>query len=335
MKKSIIVLGFYCFIVCLPFAKAVAQQKDTTKLPFAIADEKRLSDEDLKDKKEGVYVTGAPDFSSDPINGFGYGGEGSIFFNGHRKDPFFAYTAYRAKLDFVVFNTTRNQREFFLRLDVPYIFNTKWRLRAEGGYEENPNLLYFGITSQQSLQPLHHNSTTYSSYKDYEDNFLVGPYQFYNNYYKKESVINVSMERSFLEGRLRALIGYEFAQVSMSAFKDSSLIADDYKNKRVLGLGNNNISIAQVGLIYDTRDLEPDPSSGVFAEITNELSLKSLGSAYNFNKTFAHVNYYKKLFPSTVKRLIFAGRIAVGYTALDAPFFEYQDQSSSEGRIEG
>lgn len=327
-------------LIVLSSVSLYAQQKDTTKLPFAIADEKKLSDEDLKDKKEGAYITGAPDFSSDPINGFGYGGEGSIFFNGHRTDPFFAYTAYRSKLDFVVFNTTRNQREFFLRLDVPYIFNTKWRLRAEGGYEENPNLLYFGITAQQSLQPLQYrnssgNIVNNATYKNYEDNFLVGPYQFYNNYYKKESVINISMEHSYLEGRLRALIGYEFAQVNMSAFKDSSLIADDYKNKKVLGLGTNNVTIAQVGLIYDTRDLEPDPSSGVFAELTNELSLKSLGSAYDFNKTFAHVNYYKKLLPSVFKRLIFAGRVAWGYTALDAPFFEYQDQWSSEGSIEG
>src|SRR5690349_1602621 len=106
-------------------ALAQNQKSDTTKLPFAIADEKRLSDEDLKDKKEGWYITGAPDLSSDPINGFGYGAEGSVFFNGKRSDPFFAYTAYKAKFDFVVFNTTKDQREFFLRLDVPYIFNTK------------------------------------------------------------------------------------------------------------------------------------------------------------------------------------------------------------------
>ena len=77
------------------------QKKDSTKLPFAISDEKKLSDEDLKDKKEGAYLTGAPDISSDPVNGFGYGGEGELFFNGHRSDPFFAYTAYRAKLNFV------------------------------------------------------------------------------------------------------------------------------------------------------------------------------------------------------------------------------------------
>src|SRR5579863_8896830 len=110
-------------------ASSQNQKSDTTKLPFAIADEKKLSDEDLKDKKEGVYLTGEPDFSSDPVNGFGYGAEGSIFFNGKRTDPFFNYTAYRTRLDFVLFNTSKSQREFGFNLDVPYIFDTKWRLR--------------------------------------------------------------------------------------------------------------------------------------------------------------------------------------------------------------
>src|SRR4051812_20266175 len=87
--------------VCVLFSLiSRAQQSDTTKkLPFAIAREKRNSDLDLKNKKEGAYVTGVPDLSSDPVNGFGYGGEGSVFFNGKRTDPFFAYTSYRARLD--------------------------------------------------------------------------------------------------------------------------------------------------------------------------------------------------------------------------------------------
>jgi len=95
-------------ILCLHSIVALSQQTDSIKLPFAIATEKRLSDEDLANKKEDFYVTGAPDLSSDPINGFGYGAEGSIYFTGKRNDPFFAYTAYRTKIDFVVFNTTKD-----------------------------------------------------------------------------------------------------------------------------------------------------------------------------------------------------------------------------------
>jgi len=330
--------SIFLFVFVLPLSVfAQEQKKDSTKLPFAIADERRLSDEDLADKKEGTYITGVPDLSSDPINGFGYGAEGSIIFNGKRSDPFFAYTPYRAELNFTVFNTTREQREFFVGLDMPYIFNTKWRLRAEGGYEVNPNLLYFGITSQQSLATLQdpNSGKTYSSYTDYEEEFLQGSNKFYNGYNKKEAVLNVNAQHAYMQGRLHALIGYEIAYVNMSSFAGNSLIQNDFSNGKILGLGKNWISIEQIGLTYDTRDLEPDPSRGLYAEITDELSLKSLGSAFNFNKVYAHVNYYQKLFPSVIKRLVFAGRIGFGYTALDAPFFEYQDQWSPEGDIEG
>jgi outer membrane protein assembly factor BamA len=335
-------LSFFLFAFCLN-VNSLAQKSDTTQLPFAIANEKKLSNEDLSQKKEGAYVTGAPDISSDPVSGFGVGGEGSLFFNGKRKDPFFAYTAYRAKLDFVVFTTTKSQHEFFLRLDVPYIFNTKWRLRTEGGYEANPNLLYFGNTAAATTPGLSYYPNSDStqaivydaSYKDYEKNVFVGANKYYNNFFKKEWVLNVSMERSYLEGKLRALIGYEAAYVNMTSFEGNSLIQNDHDSGQTLGLQKGWVQIYQVGLIYDTRDLEPDPNHGIFAEVTNELSLKSLGSTYDFNKTFAHVNVYQKLFPGVFKRLIFAGRIAGGYTALNAPFFELQDQWSSEGSIEG
>lgn len=339
ISKQIGILFFLSAVITKGFSQ---EKQDTIKLPFAISDEKKLSEEDLQHKKEGAYVTGAPDISSDPVNGFGYGGEGSIFFNGKRSDPFFAYTAYRAKLDFVVFNTSRKQREFFLRLDVPYIFDTKWRLRVEGGYESNPNLLYFGVT-EKSLDGLTYypaNDSTQvpvrkASYNDYEKNALVGDNQFYNNYFKKESVVNISMEHSYLEGRMRALLGFEMAHVNMAPFGGNSLIEKEANNNKVIGLTKAWVPIFQVGLIYDSRDLEPDPGSGIFAEITNELSHKSLGSAFNFNKTFAHINVYRKIFPGVAKRLIFASRFAVGYTALQSPFFEYQDQWSSEGSIEG
>lgn len=337
--SSLLIVGF-------SFTSAVlhAQQaKDTTKLPFAIADEKRLSDEDLRDKKEGVYLTGTPDISSDPVNGFGYGGEGSIYFNGKRSDPFFNYTAYRSKIDFVVFNTTKEQREFFLKFDVPYIFNTKWRLRVEGGYESNPNLLFFGLTPQESLKGLAYypgndsskairNNVTYS---DYEENGLVGVNQFYNTYHKKEGVLNVSMERSFFGDKVGALVGFEIAQLNYTTFAGNSLLKKQSDAGLVKGLRNNFITIAQFGLAYDTRDLEPDPNKGFFIELTDEVSSKALGSSYNFNKVYGHLNYYQNILPSIFPKLVFAGRLGMGYLSGDAPFFEFQDQWSQEGDIEG
>ncbi len=343
IKSRISILVLLCFIV---YSNVIVAQentsKDTLKLPFAISDEKRLSDEDLANKKEGTYFTGVPDLSSDPINGFGYGGEGTIYFNGKKSDPFFNYTAYRAKMDIVLFNTTKQQREIKLAVDIPYIFNTKWRLRGEAAYEINPNLLYFGINQSTTLPNLSYYPNSDSSqarvdnasYQNYSSN-MIGANKLYNTYTKQEAILNLSMERSFLEGRLRALIGYEYAALKLTPFTGNSMLQNDNAKGLITGVGKNNVSFVQVGLIYDTRDLETDPSQGFFAELTNELSLKAIGSQYNFNKTFGHVNYYHKLLPNVFKKLVFAGRIAMGYTAGNSPFYEYQDQWSSEGSIEG
>lgn len=322
--------------------KVLAQSgKDSLALPFAISNEKKIPEEELKNKKEDFYLTGAPDISSDPVNGFGIGGEASFFYNGKHNDPFFAYTPYRARLDLVVFITNREQKEVFLKLDIPYIFNTKWRLRLEGGAEANPNLLYFGIDENtlKGLSYYPNNDSTQTpvmdaKYRDYESQLeLSNPN--YHKYDKKEAVFNISVEHSFLEGKFRVLLGYEGAWVNFSSFPGNSLIQNDYTSQKILGLNKGFVDIVQAGLIFDSRDLETDPGQGIFAELTNETSLKALGSYYNFNKTFFHFNYYNKIFPRSFKKLVLAARMAFGYTAFDSPFFEYQDQWSSEGSIEG
>jgi hypothetical protein len=341
MKKNSILLtyiGFFSF-----FAGSQTNLKeDTLKLPFAIAKEKQLSEEDLAAKREGFYVTGVPDISSDPVNGLGIGAEGSFFFNGKKSDPFFKYTPYRAEIDVTMFLTSRQQKEIMVTVDVPYILNTKWRLRGELAYEINPNLLYFGINEAETNPGLSYypngdstqNVIHHASFSDY-DASLTGQNAFFHQYTKKEAILNLSMERSFNEGRIRLLAGYELAKLNLTAFSGNSLLTTDFQHGLIRGVGQNLVSFVQAGFIYDTRDLEGDPSSGIFAELTNELSLKALGSQFNFNKTFAHVNFYQRLLPDTFKKLIFAARFSLGYTAMDAPFYEYQDQWTSEGSIEG
>jgi len=337
MKRVVFILST-AFLHLISFG----QQIDSTKkLPFAIAKEKRLPEDELANKKEGVYITGIPDISYDPVNGLGYGGEGFLFFTGKRCDPFFGCTPYRAQINLALFNTTNNSREIKIGWDIPYIFNTKWRLRGEAAYEVNPNLLYFGI-DEKSLNPLSYfpdgdstkNQITNANYGNY-DNSLTGLNKNYNRYNKQEAVLNVSMERSYFDGKLRALMGYEFANVKITPFSGNSLLQKDFSANKIMGVGTNNISFVQAGFIYDTRNLETDPSKGIFAELLNELSLTALGSQYNFNKTFFHINFYQSVLPKVFKKLVFAARFGVGYTGGNSPFYEYQDQWSSEGSIEG
>lgn len=309
-------------------------------LPFVLADEKRLSDEDLKEKKEGAYVTGLPLFSSDPLNGFGYGVEGSLFFNGSRENPFFAYTPYQHRIDVVLFNTTNQQRQFAVKHDAPFIFGSKWRLRSEAAYEVNPNLLYFGNTTKSlnslsyypngdtSVQPV-----TNATYTDYT-NSLSGANERYHGYKKEEAKADVRLEYSFFGGRVRLLGGYELMNLKMSTFDGNSLLQNDATSGAISGVGRNTVSLMQFGAVYDTRDLETDPNKGIFAELTHEVSNGVFGSAFNFDKTLLHIKHYYPLFPGTFSKFILATRFGIGYTAGNSPFFEYFDQWSSEGNID-
>lgn len=326
------------------FLAAVGMAQDTLKpkdLPFNISDIKKLDEEELLDKREGTFVTGVPDFSIDPLNGFGYGVEGSLVFNGKKTNPFFEYTPYDKKIDLVLFNTSKQQREFILTFDQPYAFHSKWRLRGEVGYELNPNLLYFGL-NRNTLQTLSQLSATdgipannsSDQYAEYER--ALGTNGSFNNYTKEEYILNLSGEYALLDSRMRILAGFEVAKLNITANENEmSRIRTDASTRGVQGFGKSFVTFLQVGVVYDTRDFEPDPNRGIFAEVTDEYGSHLLGSDYNMNKLFGQVKFYKKIFPNTFKKLIWANRAGMGYTFGNSPFFEYQDEWSSEGSIEG
>lgn len=338
MKKILL------FVTIMSINYSYSQTSDTlNELPFYISHLKKLDSLELAEKKEGTFVTGIPDISIDPLNGFGYGVEGSIVFNGKRSNPFFEYTPYLTKIDVVLFNTSNQQREIAVSFDKPYIFKTKWRVRGELAYEINPNLVYFGITdntlnrltdiSKQDAVPQPPFLGT--NYSDYEKS-LTGSYASFNNYIKQEYIINLSGEYSLLDSKLRVLVGGELAGLNVTTPNDTlSRIQIDKNNNNLLGVGKSTISFLQLGIVYDTRDFESDPNRGIFAEITNEFSNKIIGSNYNLNKVFAQIKWYKKLLPKKMKKMVFASRFGIGYTFGDSPFFEYQDEWSSEGSIEG
>jgi len=334
------ILGFV--LVLVSFLQVFAQ--DTLKpkeLPFKISEIKKLDAEELLDKKEGTFVTGVPDFSVDPLNGFGYGIEGSLIFNGKKSNPFFEYTPYDKKIDMVLFNTSRQQREFILTYDQPYLFHSKWRLRGEIGYEKNPNLLYFGLdkSSLQTLSqlsakdgiPSNNASDNYTTYEN-----ALGANANFNTYTKEEYIFNVSGEYALLDSRMRILAGFEVAKLNITTNQsEPSRIRLDALNNQMLGVGKSLVTFLQLGIVYDTRDFEPDPNRGVFAEITEEYGSHAIGSDYNMHKLFGQVKLYKRILPNTFKKVVWANRAGMGYTFGSSPFFEYQDEWSSEGSIEG
>lgn len=224
MKK--IVLGFCIGLFAFG---GIAQEKE---LPFYIDEIKRLPDFEVEDKKEGTFLTGIPRFEFDPIRGFGVGGNGFLFFNKDKDDPFFEYTPYRHKISAEIFFFENGRIRYETRYDAPYIFDTPWRLRADAVLWEDPNAQYWGM-GQSSLEPLRfldketNQMRDWSNVNEYEENLALatqdsdGIYRtdfHYNQFIQREMLFNLLGERVMMGGKLRLMFGYEALFTSFESY---------------------------------------------------------------------------------------------------------------------
>jgi hypothetical protein len=161
MKRSIATL----FIL---FSITIVKAQEIDSLSFIKS--KRMSDDDLAKKREGTFFTGIPDFSSDPVTGFGFGLRTNTYWNGNRDNPLFPYTPYLAKLKANAAYYTSNARELVLSLDVPYYKGTRWRFKIDFKAQQNPANLYFGLTESTlgQLRLPSDENTTFSTYREFD-----------------------------------------------------------------------------------------------------------------------------------------------------------------------
>ena len=210
-----------------------AEIRPRPELPFTIDPSKKMPEDELSEKKEGTFVTGLPRVEFDPIRGFGAGGNVFLFFNGDKDDPFFDYTPYRHRVnaEFFIFENGRVRYE--LKYDAPYIFDSKWRLRADAVLWEDPEAQYWGL-GRSSLGRLNFkdkrmgNVRNFDRVSDYEENLAFvqeGPDGtlttdvFYNNFIQREQLYNLLGERIFMGGKMRFMFGYEALFTNFSSYE--------------------------------------------------------------------------------------------------------------------
>lgn len=349
----------------LPWVTGAQQQAPADTLVPAWARARRLSDADLAKKREGTFVTGLPEITSDPVAGQGLGVRGAVYFNGTRRDPFFAYTPYRAKLRVGAFATTAEARELALQLDLPYAFGTPWRVKVDVKLGDNPANLFFGLT-QATLGPLvlPSGGATYEAWRDFDrarstlrpggagEAALVTD-ALSNRFAEREYMLNVKADYALpvANGKWRILGGYEIQRLDYRTFtgrvtegrdpatgaavdapNGRALLDREHAAGRAPGLAGGRVSILQQALLYDTRDFEPDPTRGTYFEVGNEWSGRAIGSEFSFDKLFTQVKHFRRL--PVGPRTVVAGRVGVGNIfGANAPFFEYQDQWSPDGSV--
>lgn len=301
-------------------------------------------------KKKGWYPTGLPLINSDPNEGIGYGVRVYGYNNGKKSDPFFEYTPYRLRFFAQYFNTTKNAQYHQLSLDMPYVANTQWRLRADALLTITPTTLYFGV-GEDTLKPLTYHErnqpgapqVTNGQYGLQESTFQYqrpggsgdpielggrlysgvssGPGfnvtdRMYNRYTIQTPQLNFSTERSFFHGTVRLVAGFrlsnnivhvndgKFVKSVDPIFEGTPLsnsgqvpnaktkLTEDAEAGRILGYHGGFVNTAKIGLVYDTRDFEPDPNSGVFLEGTYEKASKTIASDFDFQKYFGHAKFF-------------------------------------------
>ena len=325
---------------------------------------KRMSAADLAKKREGSFVTGIPDLSSDPVTGFGFGVRTNIIWNGKRDNPLFAYTPYLMKLKANAAWYSSNARELVLSLDAPYYKGTRWRFKIDLKAQQNPANLYFGLTeaSLSALRLPSDPATSFAKYRDFDRaRKFLRPGQpgeaaqvtdaLSNRFRETEFMLNLKADYALGNGRWRVMAGYEIQHLAYKTFEGTetdaivpqtgqetkapngfSLLQRDYNQGSINGVNGGWVSIVQTALLYDTRDFEPDPTKGVYLELANEYAGKAIGSQFDFDKLLVQGRFYQQM--PFGARTVLAGRAAIGNVfGKSAPFFEFQDQWSPDGSI--
>jgi hypothetical protein len=230
MKKFLISMWLVTNISVV-LAQTDSVQKKS--LPFYIHPSKKMADDEIINKKEGYFVTGLPEVEKNPINGFGIGGNIYLYNNRTKKDPFFEYTPYRERYTgfFKVFQSGKWQGA--INMDFPYIFDSKWRVRIDGVFENDPNYQYygFGTNTMQNLRFLDkatNTETVFTRFNSYfknlaivrQGNAAIGEAtlvtdRHYNEIDYTENLYNILGERTFAGGRGRLMFGYELLNIKI------------------------------------------------------------------------------------------------------------------------
>jgi hypothetical protein len=302
-----------------------------------------MSPEEPAVKKEGAYLTGLPLASFDPNYGFGFGARGNLFFNGSRDGPLFAYAPYQHRVSLTLFGTTKGLQFHWLDYDAPFLGDSAYRLRAQGIFEENIDRHHFGI-GERTLAPLRYpgESRTFGKLDDYEASQRRAlpdgsTYSKYDRFFFRRPAAIVSVERSLVGGRLRPLAGFALTRATIRDYAGdvveaegpsgtidsrsaATRLTEDCARNAIVGCAGGWDNFIRLGVAFDTRDYEPDPTSGVFVDAGADLGTTLLGSRYPYARVVTAARVYVSPFPR-LTRLVVALRAFYQAQTQGTPFF--------------
>ncbi len=303
----------------------------------------RLSDADLERKNEGGYVTAVPLAAYSVDFGYGVGARAYYYYNGDRDDPRFARTPYLLRTFLNVFATTDGLQYHWLDVDAPQLAGSDIRIRAQLIFARNINSNYFGF-DDAGRGPLQFPgaSGTFDHYADYASaqRRVVGDevYTKYDQYDLLRPAAILTAERSYLDRTVRVLggVGFSYARIKdysgtyvdataadgtdTTALEATTRLQADCDRGVLVGCRGGRDNVFRLGLAYDTRDFEPDPNSGIYADVSVEIGSVALGSEYNYVRGLFAVRGFYSPFPERAD-LVLAGRVLTQIQSSGTPFY--------------
>jgi hypothetical protein len=312
---------------------------------YAQEDQGKLPDDILAKKREGNYITGVPALAFSPDSGFIYGVVLFHFTNGDRSDPRFDYTPYLRKVSLLAIQSTKGLSQLKIDLDAPRFMSTGHRIKPSFFYSKNISEQYFGIT-EESMENLRYpsaispNRTSTSDFTAYErrmqEKLEDGTTYFrYNQYTHTETEFSLSDEikvltphtyfRVGLIGSTAVVEDYTGKKVDATekskettAIQATTKLMEDQTTEGIAGYDGGSVNSFDLAFSFDTRDFEPDPTTGHLLSLSLLSSRKELGSNSNFVRYAANARTFHEL----TEEFVLAAQSQYVWTEGEVPFWK-------------
>jgi outer membrane protein assembly factor BamA len=273
---------------------------------------------------------GVPALNYNSDDGAGYGVLLNLF---NYKEG--GYEPYYFKIKPIIFFTTGGKQDHTFFIDSPYMLGKGWRFNFRIRFKKENYYPFYGFGNDSeffeeyietdddgnSLDPIH--GKHYYTFRSTQFKMIAN--------FQKALVM-----RKDNKPKISLLLGGGFANVDnqlnenegLETMMEEYLVSGKIGKKEFNGYFN---SYLKTGIIYDTRDNEPAPNSGVWSSILMEAYTKLIGSETNFLRMTLTDRRY---FPLT-QNLVFANRILYEKILGDAPFSMYYPFGGSVKADEG
>lgn len=318
-------------------AKAISQQDAKLQEKLDVSGRSKLPQKLIDDKQEGSYWTGIGGPLYTPDVGVGFGAVVNFFKNGYRNEPIFSYIPYRENVMLSLGSSTRGVHSYWINYRAPYLHNQPIHLDFYVGVLHNIVSPYYGLgeDSQKPLTTL--NGTTFKKYSKYNKHLRQiqngKTNAFYNFYTKTKPETHLSIAYDVLGGKIRLIAAMTLSYFNIQDYTNQkvavgknkavmrqTLLNRDYHANKILGYHGGFDNYVTFGLVYDSRDFAPDPSKGMYHELTFSQSAKIFGSSFNYYDITLALRSYLSLFPRHMN-LVLAGRFSYHVKGMDVPFY--------------